>query len=289
MVRVRRYQEILTDFGRMAPDTSDISRLLQLACVQAARHRHHSFQDPALPPRGGDLLIVAGAGWKPGVVGQASLESNLASPPGHALQTRQSVVIDDVPNDPEFRYAPVLRDHGIVSALNTPISVDGSVRGVLEVDSETPRYFGPDDTRVLSGLANILGLALHGRFGLTRAAEAAADATLALARDRTLLAELRHCSKNDLQLVLSMLVLQKRKQEDEQARRGFDHLLNRLPAISIAHDQLASSGEAGKVELAEYLRSLCGNLAQRRKNIEIVADLVPVELPHGGRPACSDC
>jgi hypothetical protein len=51
MVRVRRYQEILTDFGRMAPDTSDICRLLQLACVRAARHRHHSFQDLALPPR----------------------------------------------------------------------------------------------------------------------------------------------------------------------------------------------------------------------------------------------
>jgi two-component sensor histidine kinase len=160
---------------------------------------------------------------------------------------------------------------------------------MLEVDSETPRYFGPDDTQLLSGLANILGLALHGGLGLTRAAEAAADATLALARDRTLLAELPHCSKNDLQLVLSMLVLQKRKQEDEQASRGSDHLLNRVAAISIAHDQLAPSGEAGKVELAEYLRSLCGNLAQRRKDIEIVADLVPVELPHGGRPACSDC
>jgi hypothetical protein len=111
MVRVRRYQEILTDFGRMAPDTSDVSRLLQLARVQAARGigiAHSKILH--YRPESGDLLIVTGVGWKPGVVGQASLGSNLASPPGRALQTRQSVVIDDVPNDPEFRYASLLRD-----------------------------------------------------------------------------------------------------------------------------------------------------------------------------------
>ncbi|MBB5696458.1 two-component sensor histidine kinase [Roseomonas pecuniae] len=137
-----------------------------------------------------------------------------------------------------------------------------------------------DDTQFLSGLANTLGLALHGKLGLIQAAEAAAHATLALAKERTLLAELRHRSKNDLQLVLAMLVMQKRKQTDEQSRRGFDHLMNRVAAISIAHDQLMPNGGGGKVELAEYFRSLCGNLAQRREDVWIETDLVPIELPH---------
>ena len=40
------------------------------------------------------------------------------------------------------------------------------------------------------------------------------------------------------------------------------------------------SGGVGKVELAEYLQSLCGNLAQRREDVRIETDLVPIELPH---------
>ncbi|MBL6081847.1 GAF domain-containing protein [Belnapia sp. T18] len=281
LAHLRQYHEILTDFGRMAPDTSDVDRLLQLACVQAARGigiAHSKVM--RYRPEVGDLLIVAGVGWKPGVVGHVALGTDLASPPGRALQVRQAVVIDDVPNDPDFRYAPVLRKHGIVSALNVPVVIDGSVWGVLEVDSETPRHFGADDTQFLSGLANVLGLALHGRFGLAQVAEAAAEATLTLAKERTLLEELRHRSKNDLQLVLAMLVMQKRKQTDDQSRRGFEHLMNRVTAISIAHDQLVPNKGVGRIELAGYLQSLCGNLALRRENIRIETDLAPIELPH---------
>ncbi|WP_424140232.1 sensor histidine kinase [Roseomonas chloroacetimidivorans] len=281
MARIRLYQRILTDFGRMAPQASDIDRLLQLACAQAVRGIGIGHSKIMRYRReAGDLLIVAGVGWKPGVVGHVILGTDLASAPGHALQTRQPVVIDDLPNDPEFRYAPVLRDHGIISALNVPVAVDGNVWGVLEVDSETPRHFGTDDTQFLCGLANTLGLALHGRMGMQRATEAEANALLAQARGQTLLEELRHRSKNDLQLIISMLVMQKRQQTDDQARRGFDHLVDRVAAISIAHDQLAPGGGARNIGLADYLQALCGSLAQRRDDIRIETDLDCVEMPH---------
>ncbi len=145
--RIRRYGEILAEFARMAPEAGTIDRLSQLACVQAARGigighskvlRHR--------PEAGDLLMVAGIGWNPGVVGRTTLGTDLASPSGQTFQTRQTVVLDDAPHDPESRYSPLLRDHGILSLLNAPISVDGIVWGVLEVDSVVPRYFGPDDT-----------------------------------------------------------------------------------------------------------------------------------------------
>jgi two-component sensor histidine kinase len=101
-----------------------------------------------------------------------------------------------------------------------------------------------------------------------------------LAQERTLLEELRHRSKNDLQIILSMLVLQKRKQTDEQALRGFGHVMDRVSAISMAHDQLAPGRKAGRLELAEYLQALCGNLRQRRENVEIETRLTPTEMPH---------
>ena len=281
LARSQRYGEILTDFSRMAPEAGDVERLLQLACVQAARGigiGHSKIL--RYRPEAGDLLMVAGIGWRPGVVGHTALGADLASLPGRALQTRQPVIVEDVPNDPEFRYAPVLRDHGIVSALNVPVVIDGVVWGVAEVDSARPRHFGRDDVQFLSALANILGLAMHARMRLQRANEAEAATALALAQERILLEELRHRSKNDLQLILSMLVLQKRKQTDEQARRGFSHIMDRVAAIGMAHDQLAPGRGPARVELAEYLKALCGNLGQRREEVQIETRLAPAEMRH---------
>lgn len=281
IARIRLYQEILTDFAGMAHQASDIDRLLQLACVQASRGTGigHS-KVMRYRPETGDLLTVAGVGWRPGVVGHVTVGTDLASAPGQALQTCQPVVTDDLPHDPEFRYPAVLREHSIISALNTPIVVDGSVWGVLEVDSEIPRHFRAEDTHFLSGMANTLGLALHSRISMRKAAEAEASAVLAQAQGQTLLEELRHRSKNDLQLIISMLVMQRRQQTDDQARRGFDHLVDRVAAISMAHNQLAPGKGGGKIGLTEYLLALCGNLGQRREDIRIETDLTRVEMPH---------
>jgi two-component sensor histidine kinase len=281
IARIRRYQEILTDFGRMAPDASDNARVLQLACVQASRGigiGHTKVM--RFRPEAGDLLIVAGVGWHPGVVGHIALGTDLASPPGRTFQTRLPTVIDDLPNDREFRYSAVLRDHGIISVLQAPIAVGGAMWGVMEVDSETPRHFGVDDVQFLSALANILGLALHGRLGLQQAALAEAATSKALLQERTLLAELRHRSKNDLQLILGMLVMQKRKHADEEAGNGYSLLMDRVAAIGMAHDQLAPGRGAGMVELSEYLTTLCGNLAQRRETVRIEIALARTEMPH---------
>ncbi|MGI4801514.1 MAG: sensor histidine kinase, partial [Janthinobacterium lividum] len=281
LARTRRYAEILTDFAHVAPDTSDTDHLLQLTCVQAARGIGISHSKVLrYRPEAGDLLMVAGVGWKPGVVGSTSLGTDVASLPGRAFQTGQAVIVEDTQNNPEFRYPPVLREHGIASALNVPIVNGGVIWGVAEVDSETPRHFGADDVQFLCGLANILGLALQARMRLQRATEAEATTALALIQERTLLEELRHRSRNDLQLILSMLILQRRKQTDEQAKRGFSHIMDRVTAIGLAHDQLTPGGGPLKVELADYLQALCGNLRQRRENVEIKTSLVPSEMPH---------
>ncbi len=280
-VRVRRYGEILADFARLAPETTSVERLSQLACVQAARGigighskalRHR--------PEAGDLLLVAGIGWNQGVVGHATLGTDLATPAGRTFQTRQTVILDDAPNDPEFRYNSLLRDHGIVSLLNAPISVDSLVWGVLEVDSTSSRFFGPDDAWFMSALANTLGLALYGRMALQRASDAATSTAHALSQEHTLLDELRHRNKNDLQLIQAMLVIQKRGHTDAQMRGSFDDVMDRIAAIGVAHDQLTPNRGGGRIQLTDYLRALCGNLATRRDNVGIETHLASMDILH---------
>ena len=121
--------------------------------------------------------------------------------PGQTLQTRQPLIIYDFVSEPDLRISPVMREHGIVSLLNVPIAIDGMVWGVLEVDSDTPRHFGQNDTIFLQTMANILGLSLHSRIAVQRSMQEALDAAVALATQKTLLRELEHNFKNDFQLI----------------------------------------------------------------------------------------
>ncbi len=275
--RLRRHAAILAEFSDMAGESSDADRLLQLATVQAGRGlavahakvlRHR--------PEHGDLLIVAGIGWDPGVVGRTALGTDIGSTPGQAFQTGQPTMVEDLAAAPDTRHVPVLRAHGIVSALNVPLAVDGAPWGVLEVDSATPRRFDADEIRFLLTLARILGLALHARpDGRDTAA-----ATRALLDQRTRLLELQHRARNDFQLIMSLLMLQKRQQRDPDARRGLVHVMDRIAAIGMAHDQLTDDGAHGSVELSDYLRALCGSLGQRREGIAVSAELTPAAMPH---------
>ena len=127
--------------------------------------------------------------------------------PGQTLQTRQPLIIYDYVSEPDLRISPVLREHGITSLLNVPIAIDGIVWGVLEVDSDTPRHFGQNDTIFLLTMAYILGLSLHSRMALQRSMQEAVDAAVALATQKTLLRELEHKIKNDFQLIQSLLIV----------------------------------------------------------------------------------
>lgn len=274
--RLRRHAVILAEFGAMAGEPGDPGPLLQLATVQAGRglgvaHAKVLRHRPAQ----GDLLIVAGIGWRPGTVGHVALGSDVGSAPGQAFQTGQPTVVDDIAASPDTRRSAVLRDHGIASVLNVPLVVDGAAWGVLEADSATPRRFDADEVRFLATLARILGLALHAR----PVPEATATANALLA-GRTRLLELQHRIRNDLQLVVSLLMLHRRRQTDPAARRGLVHVMDRIAAIGMAHEQLADDDAHGLVELSDYLQALCGSLNQRREGVAVATDLARAAMPH---------
>jgi two-component sensor histidine kinase len=277
--RLQRYLEILRDFGRVASSAKDLTGLFQLACVQAARglgigHTKVLRYRPSV----GDLLMEAGVGWKPGLVGHATLGTDAASPPGHTIQTGQGLILDDVTADPDYRYSPILRDHGIVSLLNVPVMVDGIAWGVLEVDSTTPRFFSQDDSNFLSTLAAMLGQAIERRLRERQAQDTAMRAIEEVTHQKTFLRELSHRNKNDFQLILSLM--QMRKQGAPETREAFRHVMDRVAAISMAHDQLSLRPDGGVIELAAYLTSLCGKLEHHSENVRIEARFDDAKLMH---------
>jgi two-component sensor histidine kinase len=279
LVRVLTYQGALAAFSRTAGEALPLDRLLHHAAAQVCRVIHiRRSKVLCYRPDRADLLVVAGVGWKPGVVGATALPIDQASPPGRCLQTGTPVMVEDLPSSSEFRVSPLLREHGIVSLLNVPVRVDGRVWGILEVDAETARHFDDGDVGFLTTFANMLGMALQRIQAEQSLLDSLAQSAQAEARAEMLLKELQHRVKNNFQVIISFLSLQ-RRHVDPATRSRFTSVMDRVHAIALAHDQLTFQNDAGQVEFGDYLRALCANIDPHLEGIAIEVEAGRVTLP----------
>lgn len=117
------------------------------------------------------------------------------------------------------------------------------------------------------------------RQGASRSeATAVAEAAAKAQRRDVLLRELQHRMKNNFQIILASISLQKRRFESDETHRAQDHAANRINAISLAHDQLAPRDNVHAVDVAAYLRALCASLEQQVDQVAIELDLDEIDL-----------
>jgi PAS domain S-box-containing protein len=159
-----RQHELLACFGMTALRSTDVGALLQEAtrlCAEGLRAPLCKALEWVPGPDGEDGLIVrAGVGWAPGVVGRAFVGTDLASPAGYALKTGEPVISNHLSAEPRFRTPQLMIEHGVRSAINVIIRGDGGPFGVLEADSREEGKFDTADVAFLQGFANLLGSAI---------------------------------------------------------------------------------------------------------------------------------
>jgi PAS domain S-box-containing protein len=81
----------------------------------------------------------------------------------------------------------------------------------------------------------------------------------ALAEEReTLLREVHHRTKNDLQLISSLLGMQGREMAEGPAAHAFEECQARVVAIAQIHEAMHLSADLGQLSFSEYLRTLSG-------------------------------
>lgn len=279
--RLREHQAILLDFARVAAEATDLRRLLDIACHHAARATGVAHSK-ILQYRSdkGDLLVIAGTGWKPGVVGHARLGADMLSPAGRCYQTRQTTRLANVADDPEFRWSNLLKQHGLVALLNAPIAVDGAVWGVLEADAATRDAFDEDDERFLEAVALILALAMQRRQSQDLLERKAEEMARRLAQADTLMREQNHRVRNYFQMILAILASRSRRAASQQSRTELTEVMERVTAIGLAHDLLTVQSGQSVVDAATYLDALCRGVERSSdEELRIERDLEPIQLP----------
>lgn len=109
------------------------------------------------------LLLVAGVGWKSGLLGKYQLEAEDYSQAGFTLKIKSPVVMKDIATEKRFSGPKLLHDHGVVSGASVLIGERENVYGVLGVHSKRRVDFTEDDLNFLQGVANILAEAIYRR------------------------------------------------------------------------------------------------------------------------------
>lgn len=159
-----RQQALLAEIGRRALSEGSVDALFTEAtrlCALGLAVRYCKILEYL--PSENRLLVRAGVGWHPGVVGHATIGADLDSPAGYALHTGKPVIANHLAEEDRFRTPQLLAEHGVERAVNVILGSDGKPFGVLEADSEAPGTFSEHDADFLQGVANLLGVAVHRR------------------------------------------------------------------------------------------------------------------------------
>lgn len=162
--RRERQAAVLADLGHCALSVDDLQVLFDQAVAQVAEALGIRFcKVLKLLPGSRELLLVAGVGWKQGLVGQATVPAGLDSQAGYTLQSDRPVVVEDLRSEARFSGPLLLSEHGVVSGMSVIIGPQGHPWGVLGTHSNELKEFTGEDTYFIQAVANTLWDAIHRR------------------------------------------------------------------------------------------------------------------------------
>jgi two-component sensor histidine kinase len=106
-----------------------------------------------------------------------------------------------------------------------------------------------------------------------------------------LMGEIHHRVKNNLQIIISLLRLQGGGAAQEATREALARAVDRVQAISMAHERLYKSSDFSSADISAYLRDLLNSLssalrAEGGEGVEFVLEAEPLPLDPD---RCIDC
>lgn len=267
--KLMRQQTALAKFGEFTLRSDDLTEILQEGTRLVAEGLDAHFAKILELQEGTRMLVRAGVGWRPGIVGHEIVEAVEGTFEASALRTREPIVCPDIDKQDEHKVPDFVLDHAIKSFVNVNVIAPPGRRpyGILEVDSREPHRFSEKDVDFLRTYATLLAAAVQRIQLIEELRDRAAE------KER-LLEELQHRVKNNLQTITSLVRIQANSSNSEETRQELNKISYRIDTLRIVYERLQSSGERETVELGSYLADLSNSLLRFHQDGRLVVRLI---------------
>lgn len=152
-----RQQAVIAELGQRALRGIDLPTLLNEAVEGMALTLDTEFCNVfKLLPDGKSMLLVAGVGWKHGLVGTATVDAGVQSQVGYTLLSQAAVIVENLRSETRFNGPPLLHEHDVVSGVTVVVPGNERPFGILGVHSRKQRVFTGDDIHFLQSIAHVL-------------------------------------------------------------------------------------------------------------------------------------
>jgi len=152
-------QTVVAALGQFALTSNDLDGLLDQAVILVGQTLDVEFTAVFKRLPDGQLLLLAGTGWKSEHIGRAKLSGDNATQIGFTLNSGEPSVMTDPKIQAQFAASPFLAEHGVVSGVTVAIPTRGQSFGVLGAHAARRREFTADETQFLVSVAGCIGMA----------------------------------------------------------------------------------------------------------------------------------
>ncbi len=162
LLRRAQQQAAVAALGQFGIVSSDFGALLDQTVTLVAQTLEVEYcQLLELLPDKKSLLLQAGMGWKPGRIGNATIDAAANFQEGYALRSGEPVVVADLNLETRFRVSPLAKEHDAISGATVAIVARDRTFGVLSVYASRRREFNGDDIQFLLAIATVVATALE--------------------------------------------------------------------------------------------------------------------------------
>ncbi len=268
----------LAEVGRQVLGGQEIHEVIRATVREIAAHFPHLRTTYSVIEKGGRIRVLSSIGppGSPALDG-VTFDISHISAVGRTLRQGSPVIVPDAPAQPEL--GPVseeLRDYAIVAILAAPLIHSKDLLGFLSFDTPYHRSWNDHEIDTLKEMADFMALALSHNDMHRRIQED-------LEENRTLLKEVHHRVKNNLNVVASLLALQADEIETvDQARQAFRNSRNRIHSMAQVHESLYQSPELSHVDMEAYFDRFLPQLLHafdKAGEVEIRTIVDEVQLP----------
>ncbi len=170
---------------------------------------------------------------------------------GSSAYLNKIVFAEDVATDPRFEgLRDLVLGQGFRATLSCPIrNGDGNVLGIFCMFFNKAKKPLPHEMQLIQSAANLVGVAIERK-------QAEEETKKSLDEKELLLKEIHHRTKNNMQIISSLLWLQSKDIQEEKYREMFRDCSNRILSMALLHEKVYESPDLLEIDLHAYLISL---------------------------------